>query len=236
MAENEVIYDGESVKVFGTEDPDRVLVRFTDSITAYKKIKRAVIRDKGMLNCAIASRVFGVLARHRVPTHFIRQVSDCEMLCRRVEMFRLQVIVRNVIAGTMARTLGLEEGLVPQNVIVELCYDNAALNDPLINDHHAVAIGLATYGELRIIHSLTQRINDVLKQFFADRGIILVDFKLKFGRLPDGEIILADEITPDSARFWDADTGERLDKDRFRRDLGMVGEAYREVHRRLMIE
>ncbi len=236
MAENEVIYNGESVKIFGTDDPQMVLVRFTDSITAYKKIKKAVIKDKGRLNCSIASTVFGVLRQNGVPTHFVRQLSDCEMLCRRAEVFKIEVIVRNVIAGTMARQLGLEEGIVPPNLIIELCYDNEGLNDPLINEHHAVALGLATYDELWEMHELTVRINDILKPFFADRGIILVDFKVQFGRLPDGKIVLADEITPDSARFWDAETGERLDKDRFRRDMGHVGDAYREVCRRVMME
>ncbi|MCD8313230.1 MAG: phosphoribosylaminoimidazolesuccinocarboxamide synthase [Bacteroidales bacterium] len=234
MSENEVIYNGESVKIFGTGDPEQVLQRFTDNITAFKKIKKAVIKDKGMLCCSIASKIFSVLERGGVPTHFIRQVSDCEMLCRRAEIFRIEVIVRNVIAGTMARELGLEEGMVPQNLVIELCYSDESLNDPLINDSHALALGLVSKAELKTIYTLTERINEILKPYFADRGIILVDFKLQFGRLPDGKIVLADEITPDSARFWDAESGERLDKDRFRRDLGHVSDAYREVYNRIL--
>ncbi len=236
MEGREVIYNGESVKVFGTDDPEMVIVRFTDTITAFKKIKKARIKDKGLLNCAIASRIFTLLEESGVPTHFVLRLSESEMLCRRVDFFPIEVIVRNVIAGTMARRLGLEEGKTPDNLIIELCYDNEELNDPLINVHHAVALGLANYVELAEIRALTVRINGVLRPFFLSRGITLVDFKVQFGRLSDGRIVLADEITPDSARLWDTKTGERLDKDRFRRDLGRVGEAYREVYNRIMTD
>ncbi len=231
-----VIYDGESVKIYSTDDPGYVIQKFTDVITAYNKIKKAVIQGKGELNCAIASKLFSILRSGRVPTHFVEQLSDTEIVCRTAKVFRIDVIVRNVIAGTMAKRLGIEEGVVPKNPIVDLCYANEELGDPFINEHHAVALGLATYDELEEMNALALKANSILKSYFADRGVLLVDFKMLFGRLDDGRIVLADEITPDSARLWDADTGERLDKDRFRRDLGSVGDAYREIARRISME
>ncbi len=234
MSDKEVIYNGESVKIFGTDNPDEVLIHFTDNITAYDKIKKAVIIGKGKVNCAIASEIFRILERGGVPTHFIRQSGDCDMICKKASVIDLEVIVRNVIAGSMAHRLGLREGIRPENVIYDLCYNGNTMEDPLINDHHAVALGLVTYDELDFIYGLCKKINDILKPALAGVGLELVDFKVQFGRLPDGSIVLADEITPDGARFWDIDTGERLDKDRFRRDLGKVGDAYREVYKRIL--
>ena len=223
MEKKEVIYNGESVKISGTEVPEEILVRFTDSITAFNKIKKAVIAGKGRLNAGIAAKIFGILGKNGVKTHFIRQVSATELLCRRL----------NVIAGSMAARLGLKEGIVPDEPVIDLCYKNDDLCDPLINDSHVLALGLATRDELETVYVLSGRINDILRPLFDKVGIVLVDFKIEFGRLPSGEIILADEITPDNARFWDSVTGERYDKDRFRRDMGRVGDAYRTMYRKV---
>lgn len=233
METKEVIYNGESVKIFGTDNPEEILVRFTDNITAYNKIKKAVIADKGRLNAAISAMIFGILEHRGLRTHFIRQISDTELLCRRLDVIPVEVIVRNVIAGSMASRLGLEEGLVPETPVIDLCYKNDDLCDPLINDYHAVALGLLTKEELGAVYDLSTRINDILKPLFSKAGIVLVDFKIEFGRLPSGEIVLADEITPDNARFWDSATGERYDKDRFRRDMGKVGDAYRTIYEKV---
>lgn len=234
MDKKEIIYNGESVKIFGTDSPDQVLVCFTDNITAFNKIKRAVIADKGKLNAAISTMVFKLLEESGIRTHFIRQVSETEQLCRRVEDIPVEVIVRNVVAGSMAARLGLEEGLRPSSAIFDLCYKNDDLCDPVINDYHAIALGIVTREELDRIYDITKRINDILYPLFKSVGIDLVDFKIEFGRLPDGEIILADEINPDSARFWDSETGEKYDKDRFRRDMGKVGDAYRTIYGKLL--
>lgn len=233
METKEVIYNGESVKIFGTDNPEEILVRFTDNITAYNKIKKAVIADKGRLNAAISAMIFGILEHRGLRTHFIRQISDTELLCQRLDVIPVEVIVRNVIAGSMASRLGLEEGLVPETPVIDLCYKNDDLCDPLINDCHAVALGLLTKEELGAVYDLSTRINDILKPLFGKAGIVLVDFKIEFGRLPSGEIVLADEITPDNARFWDSATGERYDKDRFRRDMGKVGDAYRTIYEKV---
>ena len=233
MEKKAIIYNGESVKIYATEDPELVLQQYTDKITAFSKIKQAAIKDKGKVSCGIAVMIFRHLEAAGIRTHFVRQVSETEILCRRTEIIPIEMIVRNVIAGSMAQRLGIGEGVRPSNTIFDICYKNEDLNDPLINDHHAVALGLATYGELEKMYSLTGKINEVLTGVFRKAGIDLVDFKIEFGKLPDGEIILSDEITPDSARFWDIATGDRLDKDRFRRDLSRVGEAYRTVYERL---
>ena len=233
MEKKAIIYNGESVKIYATEDPELVLQQFTDKITAFSKIKQAAIKDKGKVSCGIAVMIFRHLEAAGIRTHFVRQVSETEILCRRTEIIPIEMIVRNVIAGSMAQRLGIGEGVRPSNTIFDICYKNEDLNDPLINDHHAVALGLATYGELEKMYSLTGKINEVLTGVFRKAGVDLVDFKIEFGKLPDGEIILSDEITPDSARFWDIATGDRLDKDRFRRDLSRVGEAYRTVYERL---
>lgn len=234
MEKKEIIYNGESVKIFATEDPTVVLQHFTDKISAFNKIKIASIQDKGMLCCGIAVRIFEMLSEAGIETHFISRLSENEILCKRTEIIPIEVIVRNVIAGSMSQRLGVREGIRPSNTIYDLCYKNEDLNDPLINDHHAVALGLATYDELQTIYGLTEKINDVLCAKFAGIGIDLVDFKIEFGRLSDGKIILSDEITPDNARFWDIETGDRLDKDRFRRDMSRVGESYRTVYERLV--
>ena len=233
MKKIEIIHDGVSKKVYATDEPDKVIIQYTDAITAYYKIKRALIKDKGLYCNAVSSIVFTVLKNAGVPMHFIERLSDTEQLCRRVDSIQMEVIVRNVVAGSMAKRLGMDEGIVLKEPIVDLCYKTEDLGDPLINDYHAIALGLVTKEELAVIYSLAEKVNAVLTPLFRGIGITLVDFKIEFGRLPDGQIILSDDITPDSARFWDIETGMKLDKDRFRHDNGKVGQAYRTVYERL---
>lgn len=233
MKKIEIIHDGVSKKVYATDEPDKVIIQYTDAITAYYKIKRALIKDKGLYCNAVSSMVFTVLKNAGVPMHFIERLSDTEQLCRRVDSIQMEVIVRNVVAGSMAKRLGMDEGIVLKEPIVDLCYKTEDLGDPLINDCHAIALGLVTKEELAVIYSLAEKVNAVLTPLFRGIGITLVDFKIEFGRLPDGQIILSDDITPDSARFWDIETGMKLDKDRFRHDNGKVGQAYRTVYERL---
>ena len=233
MKKIEIIHDGVSKKVYATDEPDKVIIQYTDAITAYYKIKRALIKDKGLYCNAISSMVFTVLKNAGVPMHFIERLSDTEQLCCKVDSIPMEVIVRNVVAGSMAKRLGMDEGIVLKDPIFDLCYKTEDLGDPLINDYHAIALGLVTKAELAVIYSLAEKVNAVLTPLFRGIGITLVDFKIEFGRLPDGQIILSDDITPDSARFWDIETGMKLDKDRFRHDNGKVGQAYRTVYERL---
>lgn len=195
--------------------------------------KKGQIEDKGILNNSITSKLFELLETKGIKTHFIKKISEREQLCKKVEIVPVEVIVRNVAAGSMAKRLGLEEGRNLSTTVFEICYKNDELGDPLINDHHAVAIGLASYHELEKIYAATKNINEVLREFFLKQNIKLIDFKLEFGRYK-GEIILADEISPDTCRFWDAKTNEKLDKDRFRRDLGNVKDAYEEILSRIV--
>lgn len=233
MKQLEMLYEGKAKQLFATDDPDRIIIHYTDAATAFNNVKKATIERKGVLNNAISTILFRELRKAGVPTHYIETLNDRDQLCRRVKIIHLEVIVRNTIAGSMARRLGIEEGTQPSNVIYDICYKNDELGDPLINDHHAVALGLATYGELAEIYRLTARINEVLKGLFERINIRLVDFKIEFGKTSDGEIVLADEVSPDTCRLWDATTGERLDKDRFRRDMGRIREAYEEILVRL---
>ena len=200
--------------------------------TAFNGEKKEQIENKGILNNAITSMIYGMLNKEGIPTHFIEKLNDREQLCKKIEMIPLEVIVRNVAAGSMAKRLGLEEGSELKVTVFELSYKNDALGDPLINDYHAVAIGITTFEELAKIYSLTSKINEFLKEMFLKSNIKLIDFKLEFGRC-NGEIVLADEISPDTCRLWDATTGEKLDKDRFRRNLGNVKEAYVEILKRI---
>lgn len=233
MEQREMLYEGKAKQVFLTDDPAKIILHYKDTATAFNNIKKARIENKGVLNNAISSIIFRELARSGVPTHFIATLNDRDQVCRRVSIIPLEVIVRNVIAGSMAQRLGIEEGVQPSNTIIDICYKRDELGDPLINDHHAVALGLVTYGELEQIYAMTARINEILKELFARMNIKLVDFKIEFGRTADGAIVLADEVSPDTCRLWDMTTGERLDKDRFRRDLGRVREAYEEILARL---
>ena len=229
----ELLYEGKSKQIFKTDNPDNVVVRFKDDITAFYGIKRANIMNKGRLTCDISSMVLGYLNSNGINTHFIERVDDDGQLCRVVEHVPVEVIVRNVVAGSMAQRLGMEEGIVPENTIFDLWLRRSDLGDPLINDHHAVALGLLSYEELSELYEMSAKINSLVTELYNKAGITVVDFKIEFGRAADGSLVLADELTPDTCRLWDKATGERMDKDRFRRDLGSVGETYEEVAKRL---
>lgn len=233
MEQLELLYEGKAKQVFATDDPERIIIRYKDSATAYNNLKKATIVNKGVFSNDISSMLFRHLADAGVETHFIEKLNERDQLCRRVSIIPIEIIVRNIVAGSMAQRLGIEEGTRPSNTIVDLSYKRDELGDPLINDDHAVALGLVTYDELKQIYAVTRRINELLESLFDSAGITLVDFKVEFGRTSDGRIILADEISPDACRLWDKQTGEKLDKDRFRRDLGKVIEAYEEIDRRL---
>lgn len=232
MEKLEMMYEGKAKKIYATNKDDEVIVYYKDDATAFNGEKKGQIEDKGIMNNAITATLFEILAQNGVPTHFIEKLNDREQLCKRVEIVPLEVIVRNVAAGSMAKRLGLEEGTELKTTVFELSYKDDSLGDPLINDYHAVAIGATTFEELNKIYELTTKVNDILKGLFLKANINLIDFKLEFGRY-NGEIVLADEISPDTCRFWDATTGEKLDKDRFRRDLGNVKDAYVEILSRL---
>ncbi len=233
MQQLEMLYEGKAKQVFRTDDPEVILIHYKDAATAFNNIKKATIEGKGVLNNRISTLIFEYLHLRGIRTHYLKTLNDRDQLCRRVRIIPLEVIVRNVVAGSMAQRLGIEEGTVPPNVIYDICYKNDELGDPLINDHHAVALGAVSYDELGEIYAATGRINEALRELFAQMGITLVDFKIEFGRTADGEIVLADEISPDTCRLWDSSTNEKLDKDRFRRDLGRVREAYEEILARL---
>ena len=233
MIDEALIHDGVSIKVSSTEDPEKVVIRFTDDITAFYKIKKAVIHDKGIYCNGIACMVSRALQNGGVPTYFIQQLSEREQLCQRVNLIPLEVIVRNVVAGSLAQRLGLEEGVIPSETIYDLCFKSEELGDPLINDYHALALGITDRAELSEIYSLAKQINDILVPLFDKVGIRLIDYKVEFGRNAEGTLMLSDDITPDNARFWDKETGMRLDKDRFRKDSGRVGESYGIVFKRL---
>ena len=227
------IYEGKAKILYETEDPDRVIQYFKDDATAFNAQKRGTILDKGVVNNKISSTMFQYLEGQGVATHFVEQLSDREMLVKRVQIIPLEVTIRNIVAGGMAKMLGIEEGLVLKQPVFEYHYKSDALGDPLINDDHALALGMATEQELRLIRERSFQVNDALKAYFSKRGIDLVDFKLEFGR-HKGQILLADEISPDTCRFWEQGTRRKLDKDRFRRDLGGVEEAYQEMLRRVV--
>ena len=233
MKQLEMLYEGKAKQVFLTDDPDKIIIHYKDAATAFNNVKKATIDNKGVLNNAISTLIFKELQKAGVKTHYIETINERDQICRKVTIIPLEVIVRNVVAGSMAQRLGIEEGTKPSNVIFDICYKKDELGDPLINDHHAVALGAATYEELAEIYAMTAKINEVLKGLFAQMNIRLVDFKIEFGKTSDGQIVLADEVSPDTCRLWDASTNEKLDKDRFRRDLGKVREAYEEILARL---
>lgn len=234
MEKREFLYEGKAKQVYATDNPDLIIIRYKDDATAFNNLKKGTINAKGEINNKITERLFTLLQEKGIKTHFHKQLNDREQLCEKVSIIPLEVIVRNLIAGSMAKRLNIVEGTKPSNIVTELSYKNDELGDPLINDHHAVALGAATYEELEQIRNTALKINEVLKEFFAARKLTLVDFKIEFGKNSKGEIILADEISPDTCRLWDSETNEKLDKDRFRRDLGNVEEAYQEVLKRLM--
>lgn len=233
MEKLEMLYEGKAKQIYKTKDEDLIIIHYKDDATAFNGVKKASINQKGILNNKITEIIFKKMEEAGVPTHFIEKLNDRDQLCKKVTIVPLEVIVRNIIAGSMAKRLNIPEGTKPSNTIYEICYKDDALGDPLINDHHAVALGAVTYDELATIYKLTAKINEVLVEMFDKIGITLVDFKIEFGRLSDGTIVLADEISPDTCRLWDKETQKKLDKDRFRRDLGNVIEAYEEILSRL---
>jgi len=230
---SELLCDGHIKQVYATSDPEKVIIRYKDIATAYKNIKQAVLKGKSLYNNKISALIFEKLHSEGIETHFIGTLSDNEQLCRRVKIIPLEVIVRNVAAGTMASRLGLKTGTRLPHPVFEINYNNQTLDDPLINEDHAVVMGIASYEELSVIKTTALKVNDVLFEMFSQAGIDLVDFKIEFGRTSEGKVLLSDEISPDTCRLWDAKTGEILDKDRFRHDLGDVLKAYGEVYERL---
>ncbi|ENK1242856.1 phosphoribosylaminoimidazolesuccinocarboxamide synthase [Clostridium sporogenes] len=232
MEKRDMLYEGKAKKIFGTDDKDTVVVYYKDDATAFNGEKKGTIEYKGVMNNSITSMLFELLEKNGVKTHFIKKMNEREQLCKKVEIVPLEVIVRNIAAGSMAKRLGLLEGRKLDTTVFEISYKNDDLNDPLINDYHAVAIGLTNFEELKEMYSIAEKVNNTLKEFFDKQGIILVDFKIEIGRF-NGELLLADEISPDTCRLWDKNTGEKLDKDRFRRDMGNVKEAYMEILKRV---
>lgn len=233
MKQKEMLYEGKAKQVYATDNDDLVIIHYKDDATAFNNLKHDIVRSKGVYNNEITTIIFNKLKEAGIPTHYVETLNDRDQVCRKVKIFPLEVIVRNIIAGSMAKRLGIEEGTPAPNTIFEICYKDDALGDPLINDHHAVAVGAATYDELKTIYDLTGRINELLKDLFDKINVKLVDFKIEFGKTSDGQIVLADEISPDTCRLWDKDTNKKLDKDRFRRDLGDVIGAYKEIESRL---
>ncbi len=233
MKKCEQIYEGKAKKVFATEDPECVIVSYKDDATAFDGLKKGTIAGKGVVNNKMSNYLMQLLEKQGVPTHYIEEISDRETIVRKVKIVPLEVIIRNISAGSFAKRYGVEEGIVFDEPTIEFSYKNDDLHDPLINSYHALALGLATKQEIENIKSMAFKVNSVLKEYFKSLGVTLVDFKLEFGRLSDGTIVLADEISPDTCRFWDSETNEKLDKDRFRRDLGGVEDAYAEMMKRV---
>lgn len=233
MLKAEQLYEGKAKKVYATDVENCYWISYKDDATAFNGLKKGTIGGKGSINNRMSAILFAMLEQNGVPTHFVKLLSDTEMLVKQVKIVPLEVIVRNYTAGSMSKRLGVEEGLKIDNPVLEFSYKDDALGDPLINDDHAVFLKAATVAEIELIKQLARRINQLLASYMAERGIILVDFKLEFGKTADGQIILADEISPDTCRLWDKDTKKKLDKDRFRRDLGDVEETYREVFERI---
>lgn len=231
----EQLYEGKAKRVYRTDDDALYMVEYKDDATAFNGEKKASIHNKGILNNHISTILFEALAAKGIPSHFVQQTDDTHMLVKRVEIIMLEVIVRNIAAGSFSKRLGIEEGTTLSCPTLEFCYKNDSLGDPMINHYHALALGLASQEEIDAITNQALAINKALQEIFGAAGLTLVDFKLEFGRLPDGTVVLADEISPDTCRLWDSKTHEKLDKDRFRRDLGNVEEAYQEVLKRLRV-
>ena len=235
MQKGEQLYEGKAKKVFLTEDPDALIVSYKDDATAFNGLKKGTIAGKGAINNRMSNYLFQIIEREGVPTHYVQEISDRETVVRKVEIVPLEVIIRNVAAGSFSKRLGISEGTELAEPTIEFSYKNDELEDPLINSYFAKALKLATQDELETIKKYAFKVNDILRVEFLKAGLRLIDFKIEFGRF-HGKIILADEISPDTCRLWDAKTGDKLDKDRFRRDLGNVEEAYIEVAKRLGIE
>ena len=234
MQKLEQVYEGKAKKVFRTDDPELYIVDYKDDATAFNGLKKGTIAGKGVINNQMTNHLMRRIERAGVPTHFVKELSERETLVKKVKIVPLEVIIRNISAGSFAKRYGVEEGIVFDEPTIEFSYKNDDLHDPLINSYHAVALKLATWDEIETIKKYAFQVNDFLKKTLAECGVTLVDFKLEFGKTADGTIVLADEISPDTCRFWDSKTGEKLDKDRFRRDLGNVEGAYQEMARRLL--
>ena len=230
------LYEGKAKKVYATDDENLCIVSYKDDATAFNGLKKGTILGKGAINNRVSNYLMKQLEKVGIPTHVVEELSDRDTLVKKVKIVPLEVIVRNIAAGSLAKRLGLEEGTVLKSTVLEYCYKDDALGDPMVNNYHIFAMGLATKEDLEQIADYSLRINDFLCAYLKDAGIDLVDFKLEFGKTPDGTIILADEISPDTCRFWDSKTHEKLDKDRFRRDLGHVEDAYQEILKRLLGE
>ena len=233
MQKKDFICEGKVKQVYSTDDENLVIIHYKDGATAGSGVKKGTIKDKGIINNKITAKLFSVLEKNGIRTHFKEMLNDRDQLCEKLEIVPLEVIVRNVITGSMAKRVGIADGTIPKTTIFQICYKNDEYGDPLINDYHALAMGLTTFDELKYIYETTSKINDLLKKVFDEEGITLVDFKIEFGKNSKGEILLADEITPDTCRLWDKATGKKLDKDRFRQDLGGIEEAYIEILNRL---
>lgn len=230
------IHDGKAKKVFATDDPDVVLISYKDSATSDNGLKRSVVRGKGIVNNRVTNHVMKILEKNGIPTHYIEEISDRETLVKKVDIIPVEVVVRNVAAGSLSRRFGLPEGTPLKKTVIEHNYINQELNDPMVSLSMIVALGLATEGEIRQMDAMALKTNEIMKSVFKKVGIDLVDFKLEFGRTKDGKIVIADEISPDTCRMWDSKTREKLDKDRFRNDMGSVEDAYKEIGSRLLGE
>lgn len=236
MEKTTQLYEGKAKKVFATTDENLCIVDYKDDATAFNGLKRGTIAGKGVINNRVTNHLMRMLEAQGIPTHLVKELSPRETLVKKVSIVPLEVIVRNIAAGSLAKRLGLEEGVKLGRAVLEFCYKNDELGDPMVNDDHILAMGFATEEELGLIRSYALKINRILSDYLKDLDIELIDFKLEFGKTADGTLVLADEISPDTCRFWDSKTGEKLDKDRFRRDLGDVEGAYQEIMRRLMGE
>ena len=233
MEKQEMMYEGKAKQVYASEDPNLVIIHYKDDATAFNGLKKASISNKGVLNNKITTILFQQLNQRGIRTHWVETLNDRDQLCRKVSIVPLEVIVRNVVAGSMAKKFGIEEGTVLKEPVFEICYKNDELGDPMINDTHAVGLGFATRDELDQIYAITSQVNEALKEIFDQINIRLIDFKLEFGKDSEGQILLADEISPDTCRFWEKGTDKKLAKDRFRRELGDVIGAYEEIYGRL---
>lgn len=236
MEKQQQLYEGKAKKVYATENPDLVIVSYKDDATAGNGAKRGTIAGKGVINNRMSNFLMQILHKEGVPSHFVEELNDRETLVKKVKILPLEVIIRNISAGSFAKRYGVEEGIVFAEPTIEFSYKNDDLGDPLLNDYHAVALGLATWSEIDLVKKIAFKVNEVLKAYFKKLNVTLVDFKIELGKTSSGEIVLADEISPDTCRFWDSTTGEKLDKDRFRRDMGGVEDAYQEMMRRVMGE
>ena len=234
MEKKEQLYEGKAKKVFATDDANLVIVDYKDDATAFNGEKKGTITGKGVINNVMSNHMFQLLEQQGVPTHFVEQLSERETLVKKVSIVPLEVIIRNISAGSFAKRFGVEEGIVFDEPTIEFSYKNDELGDPLMNAYHAIALKAATREEIETIKAMAFKVNEVMKQYFDTLNVILVDFKLEFGKTADGKIVLSDEISPDTCRLWDKTTKEKLDKDRFRRDMGGVEEAYQEIMKRVM--